>query len=306
MRPLHKLEYKLCPTKINLGLKVLHKRLDNFHEIQSIFLKVLWGDEIFFQVSDLENHFEIISENLIFGKTNVLYDEICNPNNINNNLLYKIFQNFISESKTNLGLKVYLKKNVPLGSGLGGASSCAASLLLYLKKTFNYFFTKNLSINFGCDIAFFLQKEHAYITGIGEEIQPLKICNGIGLLAFPDIFLETKYMYETLKKPLQKETNFNQCTFLDESILEDLKQGHWSFLKDKLSNDFEIVAFSKFSILQEIKEYFYRMGASYSSMSGSGSSIFCLVQGDEIDKLSFIKKQMEEKFPRLSIVSFKF
>lgn len=242
--------------KINIGLNILSKRPDGFHNIETVFYPISLCDIL-----------EIVSissnSNLpLFTNTGLVIDV---PDN--KNLCLKAY-NLLKHKYSLPSVAIHLHKIIPFGAGLGGGSSDAASTLLLLNKIFNL----NLSdwelaeyaSEIGSDCAFFVYNKPSYATGRGEVIKPIDI-NLKGkfiLLVKPDIHISTAQAYEGVNPVVHKES-------LKELICFPLDQ--W---KNNISNMFESHLFLKHPELSEIKEKMYSFGAIYAAMSGSGSTIY--------------------------------
>jgi 4-diphosphocytidyl-2-C-methyl-D-erythritol kinase len=244
------------PCKINLGLHILHKRNDGFHELDTCMYEIPLYDIL-----------EIIpSEEFVFTSSGL---EI--PGDSDNNLCVKAFK-LIKEKHEISNVKIHLHKQIPMGGGLGGGSSDAT----YVLKMLNTLFNLNLELEtleeyaaiLGSDCAFFVKSNCQIAKGRGELLSHfnlnlkgyyLKILN-IG------IHVSTAEAYGGVIF----QTHIDNVV----EILK-LKKEDW---KDKLVNDFETSVFKKHPILSEIKNSLYQEGAFYASMSGSGSTMFALYE----------------------------
>ena len=243
--------------KINLGLHVVEKRPDGFHNIETVFYPVYWREalEIIENKSDKEPITFTSSGNLIEG-------------DYKDNLIYKAWE-LISSIKTIPPIKVHLHKNIPMGAGLGGGSADAAFFINSLDQKFNL----NLQLKqkteiasvIGSDCAFFIENKPVLAKGRGNEFYDIKvdIQKYYLLIVYPGINCNTKEAYSNLKpqKPL------NDLKY----ILENEPVKEW---KNLLINDFEINIFTKYPQVKEVKQLLYHSGAIYASMSGSGSAVF--------------------------------
>jgi 4-diphosphocytidyl-2-C-methyl-D-erythritol kinase len=295
----------LCPAKINLGLKVLYKRPDNYHEIESIFLKLNWGDDIEFASNDL-GYARLISKNELVGVKRSLFEEVSERGDFTKNILYKAYEK-AKQIKSDLqGVDIHLTKRIPPGGGLGGGSTNAASLLTYLFRDYPELslLVQKMAATIGADIPFFLKTGHAHVSGIGEVLNNVSIAHGMGILAIPPFSINTKESYLSLKKPLQSEWGQKSWSLLDEDLSYALEQGDWSRLREKFENDFEKYAFSEFPELEALKQDFYKQGSSFVSMTGTGSCIYGFVQG--IEQASIIQKWMTQNYPKHYFIQFSF
>ncbi len=269
-----------APAKINIGLRILSKRKDGYHNIETIFYPVKIFDDITVKIIKLPEN----SVNNIINITSNFQKNIS----VKKNICYRAAELFLSEFKIDSKFKVdiKIKKNIPMRAGLGGGSSDAASVLKILAKHF-----KSNSMpdgilrcaqDLGSDVPFFLLSKPAYATGRGEKLTPLphfKVKYKI-LIVNPGIHISTPKAYNALdinktKKPvLAKIRKFETSNKL------------------LMINDFERVVFKEFPQIEKIKYDMLRLGAEFTLMSGSGSTVYGLFKGipDEAKKY-FLKKK---------------
>lgn len=296
----------LSPAKINLGLKVLYKRPDNYHEIQSVFLKINWGDEINF-LPTKTNTIELVSENELMLQKKDLFEEVSERGDFTKNILYKTYFKAKELNPDLPGVKVHLIKKIPPGGGLGGGSTNAAMLLRFLFQNTPLASSpefKKIASSIGADIPFFLGDTHSFITGIGEKLQDVEVAGGMGILAIPPFSIPTKESYINLKKPLQEAYGQKEWLLVNGASQQSLKEGNWEALKDKFENDFEVYAFKVHPELGDLKRDLYESGCSFASMTGSGSCVYGFVK--ELRLLEEVKEQMTSAYPGYYFVSFKF
>jgi 4-diphosphocytidyl-2-C-methyl-D-erythritol kinase len=239
-------------AKINLGLNILSRRQDGFHQIETYLYPIPLFDVIEFKESD------------VFRLFNYGYNPGIPETD---NLVYKAWQ-LLSRHFSIPLLEIHLIKNIPAGSGLGGGSADAA----FLMKAANQYFSLGLQnmemqqfvSQLGSDCSFFIQKKPAFASGRGEIIEPSKeFLKEFYLgLVFPDISLSTS---ETYKMVHPSKSNISLRKIIT-SPIED-----W---KDKLTNAFEKPVFQQFPELKKIKEILYSNGALYASLTGSGSCMY--------------------------------
>jgi len=253
------------PAKINLGLRVLSKRKDGYHNIETIFYPVNLFDMLTVRIAPSN---EKNSRPVIKIKSNI--------NKINNkeNICYKAVQKFFKELKidTRSKIQIDITKNIPIGAGLGGGSSNAASVMKVLAKHFNISVKRRevlkLARILGSDVPFFLVGKPAYAESRGEKLTPLpgfRIRHKI-LIVNPNINVSTKWAYGKLKIKNQIAKSKTLT-----------KVGSFDLLKLKLfENDFEKVVFEKYPEIKSIKDKMYNLGAVFGSMSGSGSTVYGL------------------------------
>lgn len=238
--------------KINIGLNIVSKREDGYHNIETIFLPVLYNDilEIF-----PSHKFELINEGIQID---------CE---IEKNLCYKAFK--IVEKKFHISpVKIILYKNVPFGTGLGSGSSDAAHTLILLNKIFKLNISDKdllvLASSIGADCAFFIKNKPVIASGVGNIFKEIEL-NLEGkylLLCLPEVSINTANAYKNCQPKNPKNS-------LSELI--KLPINEW---KNNIKNDFEKTIFENFPVLNKIKEELYDKGAEYAQMSGSGSAVF--------------------------------
>lgn len=241
-----------CNAKINLGLSVTGKRPDGFHSIESLFIPIPWNDYI-----EIKR-----SEELAFSAEGIHVD-----GNKEDNLCLRAYH-LLNQRFGLPKMSIHLKKEIPIGAGLGGGSSDAAFVL----KGLNEFFELNLSIEeleeyagqLGSDCVFFIRNKAALVTGRGEQIDttiPMTFFTYC-IVVNPEIHISTKEAYSKIspKPPTLK---------LSKAITLPLEQ--W---QDVIKNDFELALLPDYPALQVLKQKLLDMGAYYVSMSGSGSTFF--------------------------------
>jgi 4-diphosphocytidyl-2-C-methyl-D-erythritol kinase len=242
-------------AKINLGLAVVSKRPDGYHNIETVFYPINLCDVL-----------EIVPSGE--RKTTFIASGIPINENPENNLIMKAF-NLLKSDYDLPETTIYLRKNIPMGAGLGGGSSDAAFML----KLLNDFADLRLSVKqleeyagrLGSDCPFFIQNQAVFAEGTGNIFTPVELLSLRGyslILVKPDIHVSTQEAYAKIKP---KPVDFP----LTEIIKLPLKE--W---KGKLVNDFEAGVFTRYPEIGKIKKQLYDQGAIYASMSGSGSSVF--------------------------------
>ena len=240
-------------AKINIGLKVLNKREDGFHNLESIFYPVPWYDIL--EINRSEN-FEFKSFGLkIKGKPG-------------DNLVIKAYR--LVKDKFNIpNCKIHLQKQIPMGAGLGGGSADAAFTITALNKLFNL----NISIDqmikmadsLGSDCSFFIENKPKLVTGKGEILKDIDFnLNGYYIkLVNPEIHISTKVAFENLEIEPHHQPTLNTLT-------------PQQLFKDNLLavNDFEKGIFNLYPIIKHIKNQLIKEGALYASMTGTGSTVY--------------------------------
>lgn len=248
-------------AKINIGLNVLEKRSDNFHNIETVFYPIGLKDKLL--VSEFTVSYQLKSS-YTFKETGIL--NIANPEQ---NLVIRALR-LLQEDFDIEPVDIELTKHIPSGAGLGGGSSDAAFMLKALNELFQLKISteglEKYAAKLGADCAFFIRNKPILATGIGNVFQPINLdLSGYYLvLVKPDIFVYTAEAYASIQ-PKYPEIPLN------EHIKEPIET--W---KDLIINDFELPVFAKYPLIKEIKEHLYDLGAVYAAMSGSGSSVYGL------------------------------
>ena len=260
--------YMICfpNAKINIGLRLLSKREDGFHNIESIFFPINLCDILEISKSK-KNQSKKIKLNY-FGNLQL----------INNNLCIKAY-NLLDQDFDLPPIEVSLYKKIPIGSGLGGGSSNAVSMLKIINKFFKLNLNQNQLLKYcfkiGSDCPFFLFNKPSLVTGLGDVINSKINFNLKGyklLLIFPNKFLSTKYIFKNIEdKNFLIEENKKKSDLFCKILNNDFPILLW---KEILKNDLELTSMKFIPEIKKIKENLYNMGAVYSSMSGSGSSVY--------------------------------
>jgi len=242
------------PAKINLGLNVLKKREDGYHDLETVFLPILLSDKITFSKSDkikIETNSDLL-------------------NVLNNNLVFKAIQLLEENTRQNIFLDIYIDKNIPIGGGLGGGSSNAAITLKSVNKMFELGLDladlTRLALDIGSDVPYFLNPVPSFAESRGEILHPLNIELPYPILIVnPGIKIDTSWAFTKIKpaKPINSLRNILN------SHLTDL-----DYLKEFVTNDFEEIVFNEYQQIKDIKDSLYLQGAQFALMSGTGSTVY--------------------------------
>ena len=241
-------------AKVNLGLYVVERRPDGYHNIETVFYPIPLCDEL--QIREEDEDSLLLSGIPVAGDPN---------DNLVMCALHQLRRDYDIPR-----VCISLQKNIPSGAGLGGGSSDAAATIKLLNDMFqlgmgNEEMERRASL-LGADCAFFIRQQPCLAQGIGNEFTPLPLdLKGWHLvLVKPDEFVSTREAYSHVmpKRPSHP---------IMQSIAQPIDR--W---KDVLFNDFEESVFPKHPVIEEIKKNLYRIGADYACMSGSGSSVFGL------------------------------
>jgi len=259
----------LSPAKINLYLNIIGKYPNGFHRLESIVERISLCDEIMIKV-----------------KKEPAINIRCNDKSLENeqNLVVKAALALKKKCKLILGFDIYLKKKIPIGSGLGGGSSNAATVLLGINKLLGLGLKKEelygLGASLGSDVNFFIsESKFAYLTGRGQEVRPLNIDNKFShFIIWPAINVSTKKVYENSRVKLTKI--FNSANILQYA----LKINDAFLIKKGIFNALEKSAFSLYPKLVRVKEALDKCRV-FSKLTGSGSAFYTIFANTSIGKI---------------------
>ncbi|MBO5807714.1 MAG: 4-(cytidine 5'-diphospho)-2-C-methyl-D-erythritol kinase [Bacteroidaceae bacterium] len=244
-------------AKINLGLDVVEKRPDGYHNLETIFYPIPLKDVLEITVANEED-----APDYTFAMHNAVFE-----GDNDDNLVVKAYKILAADHKMPK-VKMTLMKCIPTGAGLGGGSADAAFALCMLNEIAGLDLSdeklEEYAARIGADCAFFIKNEPAYATGIGNILTPssCNLCGMYMVIVKPEIHISTKEAYAFVR-PAHPEVP------LTEIAAKSVKE--W---KGEMKNDFEKSVFAKYPSLENIKKELYSMGAEYASMSGSGSAFF--------------------------------
>ena len=253
-------------AKINIGLKIINQKANKYHNIETVFQELEFHDEL--TISTSNKGFQLSSNNIEFPISS-------------SNTCAQAYIRLKKEFPELEGVKIHVNKNIPMGAGLGGGSSNAASALIGINKLYNLGLKKiqlrNISKNIGADVPFFIEGGTQVGKGIGDQLTQLKIkLPFIILLIFPNTVINTRWAYSQIRNKL--EMPIKAVKFAD------------LIVKDKIpfqlfENDFEKIVFSTYPEIGLIKSKLLDNNARFASLSGSGSTVFGLFN-DEADAIS--------------------
>lgn len=266
-----------APAKINLGLDVLRKREDGYHEVHMIMQTVALFDELTFEKTEKQGI------TLATNHETIETDE--------RNLIVKAAKLFLEYFSIEQGLNIYLKKQIPVAAGMAGGSTDAAATLLAMAQLLEVQTDKEtlckLGVKIGADVPYCILQGTALSQGIGEILTPLKSApDCFVLLIKPPIEVSTKFVYENLKvQELKSHPDM-------EGIQRAIEAGDLYGMCKRLENVLESVTIPAYPIIQEIKELALRQGAISALMSGSGPTVFAIFEEEMQAKAA--KKVFEE------------
>lgn len=248
-------------AKINLGLDVLRKREDGYHEVRMVM-----------QMVNLYDRIELVKKKNpgIEVKTNLYYL----PTN-QDNLVYKAANLLIEEFQIKEGIQIHLRKYIPVSAGMAGGSSDAAAVLFGMNRMFRLGLSleelMKRGIKLGADIPYCIMRGTALSEGIGEKLTPLpSVPSCKVLIAKPAVSVSTRFVYENLK--LQE---LNSHPDID-GIIENIKKKDIRGMAERLGNVLETVTIPAYPVIEDIKNVMKEQGALNALMSGSGPTVFGL------------------------------
>jgi len=272
----------LAPAKLNLYLKVVGKRDDGYHLIESVMQSVSLFDSI-----DIE---------LVEGEDSIISCDDVNIPCDQSNIAYKCADEVFKYIGFRKGIIIDIKKNIPYGAGLGGGSADGAAVICGLNRVLSL----NLSLEemckigekVGADIPFMILGGTAKVTGIGENIEKISdIKDCFFIIIKPDVSISTKEAYKKIDdKVLDKNDNFD-------NILKSIESQNLVQISKYIENDFEMVAPN---IIFEIKNNLKDKGALNSLMTGSGSAVFGIFENEY--KAIFAKNELELIYDKVYLV----
>lgn len=236
-----------APAKLNLFLKIINKRKDGYHNLQSIFQLIDLQDNIFIKIRHEDTQININNSSLLIKPEN--------------DLAFKAAQSILSNRQ--LGADIFINKKIPLGAGLGGGSSNAATVIMAINKLAKFNLSKTdlikSSLKLGADIPFFINGVNAWVEGIGELLYDIKIPNSTYIVMVPNLSINTKTIFSGFKLtnspiPLKIASSFNAVKH------------------DFVKNDLEETVIKKYEKMTELLRWMSCFGNA--KMSGTGSSIF--------------------------------
>ena len=252
--------------KINIGLNIIRKRPDGYHDLESIFYPLALKDVI-----------EIIpSQDFQFHNSGLPI-----PGTNKENLSARAYNLLKKDFPGMPPVNMYLHKNIPIGSGLGGGSADGAYMLRLLNDAFQLNLSTDQLVQYalqlGSDCPFFIINKPCFVSGRGELIEnfPMDLSAYSFVLVHPGIHIDTALAFSKIIPALPL------------SRIREIVQRPVSDWKSSLSNDFEDAAFIEYPFLADIKKNLYQSGALYASMTGSGSSFYGIFKKNTIPSFSF-------------------
>ena len=257
-------------AKVNIGLKVLKEREDGYHDIVTVFQEINLFDIISISKKSKGCDFNSNATWLMNDKTNlcvIAYEAMKKKFDID-------------------GVDIDLTKNIPKGSGLGGGSSNAASIMKGIRELYSLNISdkelEDIASQIGADVPFFIRGSIQLGEGIGDRLTPLKInISGKYLIIIPDTEIDTSWAYSKFKNDL--DSSILPINFASLSNEKTISLDKLQFFE----NDFESIVVPTYPEIGKIKKALHALGAGFASLSGSGSTVFGIFNDDlSLDKAS--------------------
>ncbi|MDR1326292.1 MAG: 4-(cytidine 5'-diphospho)-2-C-methyl-D-erythritol kinase [Treponema sp.] len=262
-----------APAKINLHLAVKGRRPDGFHDLESIFLALDWGDSLCFDCGGAEGQCAIQTTWDIPIDGAVIQPE--------ENVVFKAVSLFRARSGFMQGLRIRLDKRIPLGAGLGGGSSDAAATLLALNQLSDVELPlaalRELAEDLGSDVPFFLSSGAAFVSGRGERVEPLVAPEGLSVvLVYPGFVSNTRRAFALLDAD-----GHERCVSRSREVLVQAlggKPADWPYHNDFLP----VFLAAGTGVYRDLLGELRRLGADFASLSGSGSTCFGVFSDENV------------------------
>lgn len=261
-------------AKINLGLDVVRKRADGYHEVRMIMQSIQLYDQI--KIHQTEKPGIKVKTNLVYLPVN------------ENNLVYKAAKLLIDEFQIKKGVAIHLKKVIPVAAGMAGGSSDAAAVLVGINRMFQLGLTQKelmeRGVQLGADVPYCVMRGTALAEGIGEELTklpPMPKCYVV--IAKPGIHVSTKFVYSNLRADELKEH-----PDIDRQV-KAIKDGDLKKVAELMGNVLETVTIPAHPVIGKLKDEMLKYGALNAMMSGSGPTVFGLYDSMEKAKIAYEK-----------------
>ena len=248
-------------AKINLGLDVLRRREDGYHEVKMIMQTISLHDDL--EIRRIKTPEIQVKTNLYYLPTN------------ENNLVYKAAKLLMDEFGIKEGVAIQLKKRIPVAAGMAGGSTDGAAVLWGMNQMYGLGLSRQelmeRGVKLGADVPYCVQRGTALAEGIGERLSVLpSMPKCTILIAKPGISVSTKFVYENLHANDLKPEQHPDV----DRMIEAMKEKNLDLLCERMGNVLETVTIPAYPVIQEIKEHMMACGAAGAMMSGSGSTVF--------------------------------
>ncbi len=285
---MYKLNFK-ASAKINLGLDVVRRREDGYHEVKMIMQTISLYDKITIEKTNKKGI------TLSTDKSFLPVDE--------SNLAYKAAKLLMDEFDVSDGVHIDMKKHIPIAAGMAGGSADAAAVLFGINKMFRLGLSteelKLRGVKIGADVPYCIMRGTALSEGIGEILTPLPSPVPCKVLVLkPPINVSTKYVYENLHA---NELKYHPDI---DGMVEAIKNKDLDSMISKMGNVLETVTTKEYPIIEEIKSMMLENGALGSLMSGSGPTVFGLFNDEEKAKAAYLKLKEKDISKQLYLTDF--
>lgn len=259
-------------AKINLGLDVVRRREDGYHEVRMIMQTIHLYDRL--DIKRTKEPGIQIQTNLFFLPVN------------ENNLIYKAAKLLMDEFSITDGVSVKLDKRIPVAAGMAGGSTDAAAMLIGVNRLFSLGLTKRelmeRGVQIGADVPYCIMRGTALAEGIGEALSPLPpMVKCPVLIAKPSISVSTKFVYQNLKLD---DTTIHPDI---DRLIDDIKAKNLHDIAAHMGNVLETVTIPNYPVIDEIKKHMLSNGAVGAMMSGSGPTVFGLFDDEDTAKKAY-------------------
>ena len=259
-------------AKINLGLDVVRRREDGYHEVRMIMQTIQLYDRL--DIKRTQEPGIQIQTNLSFLPVN------------ENNLIYKAAKLLMDEFSITDGVSVKLDKRIPVAAGMAGGSTDAAAMLIGVNRLFSLGLTKKQlmerGVQIGADVPYCIMRGTALAEGIGEALSPLPpMIKCPVLIAKPSISVSTKFVYQNLKLD---DTTIHPDI---DRLIDDIKAKSLHDIAAHMGNVLETVTIPHYPVIDEIKKHMLSNGAVGAMMSGSGPTVFGLFDDEDTAKKAY-------------------
>ena len=262
------------PAKINIGLNIIRKRNDGYHDLETIFYPLLLNDILTFEKADETN---------LKSNSNEI-------NSLQTNLISTAIEFLETIVDRKLNVKIYLEKNIPIGAGLGGGSSNAAATLKALNQLFELNLTydklSEIALKLGSDVPFFLEPFPCFASSRGEIRKNIQLSLSQPILIInPGIHISTKWAFQNLELTSNKKSLIELCEHSSITIDD---------IKDYATNDFENIVFEKYPEIKSIKDKLDASVADFVSMTGTGSTVYGVFSN--LQKARWVKEDFDRRY----------
>ena len=252
-----------APAKLNLFLKIINKRSDGYHNLQSIFQLINLQDDVFIKIRHQDKQINVTNSSLLIKPEN--------------DLAFKAAHLMLSNQK--LGADIFINKEIPIGAGLGGGSSDAATVMMAINKLAKLNISKadliKSSLKLGADVPFFINGTNAWVEGVGEVLYDIKIPNLSYVVVVPNLSINTK-------------TIFNGFKLTNSVIPLKMASSYKAAEHDLIKNDLQDTVIKKYKKMTVLLDWMKAFGNA--KMSGTGSSIF--IRAKNLNMAKSIKKNL--------------